>query len=388
MASIYARRLKDRTTWYARIKDRAGKWLSLDTKIDAPARKRGEDEFTWRQRAAADSSAEDAREFAAIMEENITAGRDPFSTNTNAELRISALGVLYCEFKMKAGDWSPRTLPLHELSLKMLADALGDIPVTSIGKDDIAIAMQHFRDNRPKKSAPSPATVNLDLRNVAAFLRWVHDEIEPAGWTLPKIPKLKDPKRSLRDYYTPAEVRKLLKTAVKIEIHERDNFGQYLAVLLLTGLRKREALRMEWEKIDRRARLVSIRGKRGHIETIPLTTDLSRLLKCLPQPHRGSLWRVSAWSGYIDDCWNQAVSDAGIRRLKLHNLRDTFAVNMLLEGLPLAVVSRMLRHASINTTMSNYAAFSMEDIGRMLSRGKPTQKPGTFATAVLQEVCK
>jgi site-specific recombinase XerD len=74
--------------------------------------------------------------------------------------------------------------------------------------------------------------------------------------------------------------------------------------------------------------------------------------------------------------------------LNLHNFRDTFAVNHLLEGVLLAVVSRLLRHRDISTTMRNYAAFSTEDIGAILRRRKPIQKPGCLQQACFEELTR
>jgi site-specific recombinase XerD len=61
-------------------------------------------------------------------------------------------------------------------------------------------------------------------------------------------------------------------------------------------------------------------------------------------------------------------------------------VNHLLEGIPLTVVSRLLGHRDISTTMRNYAVFSTEDMGAILRGCKPIQKAGLFATNVLRGV--
>jgi hypothetical protein len=56
MPSIYARKLKARLTWYARVK-RGDKWVGYDTGIEAPSQRGGESEEEWRARIAKHGSA-------------------------------------------------------------------------------------------------------------------------------------------------------------------------------------------------------------------------------------------------------------------------------------------------------------------------------------------
>ena len=58
---------------------------------------------------------------------------------------------------------------------------------------------------------------------------------------------------------------------------------------------------------------------------------------------------------------------SGVRYLKLHNLRDTFAVHLLLAGVPWAVVGEILGHASVETTKRFYAAIGAPEIRAALS---------------------
>jgi hypothetical protein len=55
---------------------------------------------------------------------------------------------------------------------------------------------------------------------------------------------------------------------------------------------------------------------------------------------------------------------------------------------PLAVVSRLLRHSSVVVTMQNYAGFSAEDIGRILENEKPRQDRGAYFAAILRGLFK
>lgn len=57
---------------------------------------------------------------------------------------------------------------------------------------------------------------------------------------------------------------------------------------------------------------------------------------------------LSAW---LDD----RIKKAGLRRIRLHDLRHTAASLMLADGVPVKVVSEVLGHASPTITLSIYA---------------------------------
>jgi integrase len=130
-------------------------------------------------------------------------------------------------------------------------------------------------------------------------------------------------------------------------------------------MRKTEALLMQWEWTDLPGRKILVppdATKSNRKRTVPIPEPLAAVLEALPQPHRGRVWPFSSSSGRINQAYRDGQQHAGVRPLKLHNLRDTYAVNMLLSGVPLAVVSRILGHADVNTTIKHYAAIAGEEL--------------------------
>ena len=51
---------------------------------------------------------------------------------------------------------------------------------------------------------------------------------------------------------------------------------------------------------------------------------------------------------------------AGLRQIRLHDLRHGAASLMLAAGVPMAIVSKMLRHSSIRITVDTYGHLSEE----------------------------
>jgi len=55
--------------------------------------------------------------------------------------------------------------------------------------------------------------------------------------------------------------------------------------------------------------------------------------------------------GSIRKAFNNACRRAGIKNLRFHDLRHTFATRLVLAGVDLATVSKLLGHSSIQMTM-------------------------------------
>lgn len=365
MSSLYKRKLKSGEFWYGQVRLRDGRWKAFNTKCQ---------------------SKRQAMEVLKSVEVAIANGGKPFAKLQPAgRQRLDDVAKLYLE--RRSVEWSPRTRPLHESTLRLFMEVTGNIGITGVGREEV----QAFTDNLVKSaSVTSNATINIHLRNLAAFLRWAKRHFDLRAWAVPDVPKLKAPAPKHRDFYSPDEASRLVTAAMGIRVNGQP-FGFYIAFLFLTGMRKRESLALDWAQVDRRTRLIFLAPeitKAHRADTVPLTAELEELLDLIGWKSSGRVFTYSADSGHVAACWNEAVVRAGIRRLKLHNCRDSFAVNHLLEGVPLAVVSRMLRHKSITTTMQDYAAFSMEDVEAILRRKKATQEAGEFTTNILRSVTR
>jgi integrase/recombinase XerD len=91
-----------------------------------------------------------------------------------------------------------------------------------------------------------------------------------------------------------------------------------------------------------------------------LTPSRERFLPAYFLWHRGIQWETlsTKWGNYINEM-NEYLTlrDAQGKPMRFHShmLRDTYAVELLLVGVPLEDVSRLLTHSSIKTTEQYYA---------------------------------
>ncbi len=212
---------------------------------------------------------------------------------------------------------------------------------------------------------PQPATANraLEVLGVAMGLA------EEWGWrpvaSNPVRGVKAHPERQRRRYASPEELGRLREAMARWEatgpLAIRWRFVQLVRLLLLTGARLREVMEAQWSEIDwaRGVLLVPAeRGKTGASE-VRLSDRAVEVLRALEAAAGGSRWVVPGESrerplvGYRR-MWLALLEDAGVKGLRVHDLRHTFASYTLSAGQPLGVVGQLLGHRSTQTT-SRYA---------------------------------
>lgn len=130
-----------------------------------------------------------------------------------------------------------------------------------------------------------------------------------------------------------------------------------VALLLLTGCRKRELLDAKWEEfqLDRKMwRIPMQRAKTSKTRHVPLSTAAMEILAQLPRwegcpyvvPNPKTL--KPFWSVY--HCWDKARKAAGLPDVRMHDLRHSAASNLVNSGQSLYVVGSILGHAQTKTT--------------------------------------
>ena len=136
-----------------------------------------------------------------------------------------------------------------------------------------------------------------------------------------------------------------------------------IRLLLLTGCRRGEILTLRWSAVDD-GKLVLGESKTGP-RTVPLNSQARHILE--RQPRRGSPFVFpspldpSCPRGPELRVWYRARREAGIEDVRLHDLRHTHASHAVMHGVPLPVVSRLLGHSNVRTTL-RYAHLGNREI--------------------------
>lgn len=153
-------------------------------------------------------------------------------------------------------------------------------------------------------------------------------------------------------FLTQEEIQRL-RDAVGKSINKQLKY--IVALLLMLGCRKSELLNARWEHmdLDRRTWKIPL-SKSGKMRHVPLSTAAIDLLKEVPR-WKGCpyvLPNPKTLKPLVDfhEPWATACRRAGLKDVRIHDLRHTFASNLVNAGHSLFVVSRALGHASVVQT--------------------------------------
>ena len=136
-----------------------------------------------------------------------------------------------------------------------------------------------------------------------------------------------------------------------------------IRLLLATGCRKNEIVKLQWREVDETAlnladgktgprkiflnaqarAIVERQIRTGSPYVFPSASDPR-----LPQSDKLPLWR-------------EVRKRAGIEDVRLHDLRHTFASHAVMQGVPLPVVARLLGHRNVQMTL-RYAHVADRDV--------------------------
>lgn len=182
--------------------------------------------------------------------------------------------------------------------------------------------------------------------------------------------RLKEPKEIVREL-TWEEQDRLFK-------HLRADLHAFIKFALMTGARLETICGLQWPDVDFRHQRVRFDMKGGEEMFFPMNGELRALLSALPRanhpdsapfvftylnhrtktPQRQRI--IGAGGGLFED-FRDALEKAQIASFRFHDLRHTFGTRMLRKTRNLKLVSKLMGHKSIETTM-RYAHVLQDDM--------------------------
>jgi integrase len=171
-----------------------------------------------------------------------------------------------------------------------------------------------------------PGTVNRHLTLLKAFFRDAVEnkqlETNPAQF----IKKLRENNERVR-FLSEAETERLLDALPK-------KYRAVVTFAILTGLRRGEIFKLEWQDVDLEGRILTVREpKEGKIKRLPISEPVYGLLASLASPfgdgvgHEHPHERVFPFDAhnFVNRVFIPAVRRAEIQDFRFHDLRHTFA---------------------------------------------------------------
>ncbi|WP_028065793.1 tyrosine-type recombinase/integrase [Solirubrobacter soli] len=268
-----------------------------------------------------------------------------------------------------------------------ISPALGKRKVGEVSTEDVERLA-----TRMLARGASPKTV----RNVMTFLHSIFGLAVRKGWAShnpvedaarPKRRRAGDANPDLQ-FLTPAELDRVI-DVIPDHVVDKDARGPVIRLVLLaagtTGLRQSELLGLRWRDVDMRAQRLRVRNAWVRSEhsgegksdlstkrSVPMTDRLTGELRA---------WRLR--TVYSDDedlvfghpdlgvpldrtklsrKFKEACEEAGVRVIRFHDLRHTFATTLAAAGVPLRTIQEYLGHADLKTTQiyAHYAPSAHE----------------------------
>jgi integrase/recombinase XerD len=216
------------------------------------------------------------------------------------------------------------------------------------------------------KIYPSTYTRAFVRKRMRIFLRYCHD----AGW-LPQVPKTAPIKitEPRTEPLTDEEFTKLLE-AVPVEFP--NGRGKILRAIILlmrwSGLAVFDAALFHEKELkfyEGAYHVVTSRQKNDNPVYVPIPLGVAtEIIACKQTANKGYFFRETMTATDKSVAHDRSIQIGKVfRRAKIrtdghmlsHRLRDTFAVDLLQKGVPIEDVSKMLGHASVQTTEKSYA---------------------------------
>ena len=240
-----------------------------------------------------------------------------------------------------------------------IVPALGGLPLP-------AVERMHVTELHHRLSG-TPAMANT----VVATLSHMYTLAE--GWGL--VPEGANPCRSVTKYpsrrrerfLTDAEFERLGRVLDEAGVRGGASAGAIAAIrlLMLTGCRKNEILRLRWQGVDLDAGELTLADAKMGPRAVPLPPSAVRLLAGLARAP-GNPWVIPGHKPGthmrdIDGAWQTMRARAKLDGVRIHDLRHSYASRAHALGESLPMIGKLLGHSQIETT-ARYAHLARDSV--------------------------
>ena len=261
-------------------------------------------------------------------------------------------------FDTHSVNLKPNTIDAYEVILRNhLVPFFGDQDLRSISVEQV----EAFK-SKMVKAGRSPKSVNNYLgvggRMFHSAIDWEYADNNPFHRT----ERLKEPQF---DYliWEREQSDAFLATVMTTE----PKWHSFFLTALRTGMRQGELFGLQWSDLDFVKKKLHIKRsirkrrvstpKNNRFRTVPMSNQVAEALRS--HRHLRSDWMFTRDDGRpltrnaIKWPFWRLTAAAGLPRIRFHDLRHSFASQLVMAGIPLAGVMELLGHADIKMTMRN-----------------------------------
>jgi len=221
------------------------------------------------------------------------------------------------------------------------------------------------------QSPVRPATLNRELSLLKHMftkaIEWGKCKENPAK----KVKKLKGEVKRVR-YLMPGEVQTLLLSC-------SDHLKPIVTVAVHTGMRKGEILSLKWEQVNFEQGIITLLDtKNNERRDIPMDETVKTTLKGL-EGKSEHVFCNEEGEGFVrlQSSFEGALKKCGIEDFRFHDLRHTFASNLVMAGEDLNTVRELLGHKDLTMTLRyahlspNHKTRAINVLDRIMSQNPP-----------------
>jgi integrase/recombinase XerD len=224
----------------------------------------------------------------------------------------------------------------------------------------------------------SPASVRRYGCALRAFLRYCYLAGLIATDLSASVLPVSGRRRSLLPQgISPAQGKALLRACDRRRATGRRDYA-VIVLMLRLGLRAGEVAALRLEDIDWRVGLITVHGKRGRVDQLPLPADVGKAIAGYLRRGRSHATARQVFvaaiprnaglgRGGVSSIVRRACVRAGLAPFGAHRLRHTAAGDMLRAGGSLAEIGQVLRHDSSGAT----AVYARVDVERLRTIARP-----------------
>ena len=242
--------------------------------------------------------------------------------------------------------WKPSGRKTVRIYVKArILPAFGRMPLDRIGPEDVAAWFD-------AASGDKPGAANRALEILRAMMNRAEEWGLRERGSNPCIGIAKNPRNNVARFLDADELARLGRA---LDAHEArwPEAVAAIRLLALTGCRRSEVLDLRWRDIGDDA--INLEDSKTGPRAVPLGEAARALIEALPGARDSHLFlfpRHAMGRGLwiLTNCWRTVCADAGLGRLRLHDLRHTAASQAVMAGENLPLVGKLLGHRRHRTT--------------------------------------
>ena len=165
----------------------------------------------------------------------------------------------------------------------------------------------------------------------------------------------KNPAQKIKKLNTLSRLKTLSDDDIKKLINGATNklTRDLITFLIYTGCRKGEALNLKWDNVDLKNDVIAVKGtKTKYDRYVPVSKPLKTLLGGI-EKKQDCLYVFNKNGDKIGDfkkSFHTACRNAGLKDLRIHDLRHVFASKMVMNGTSLYITGELLGHKTTQMT--------------------------------------